>query len=475
MFIVGALAYGQSPRTETSPPLQLQDDEHAAAGRAATMENGLPYVADKAPAPITISTLPYGPKSQPAVVDDSTTHSRPMPATHHIRRVHDVEVIPEKPQPMPQHEMPEGASGCMGHEPVIQADECGQAGGCGPFAWFNAEWLHWRVRGPQQPPLLNLIAQAPCACGNVDAVTIDGGGTRNMGWFDGARASAGIWLSDCWGAEFDYMALASKTITSAFTSDGGFLLGIPFIDSTGAENNAIIMCPQEIGSFRSQSTTRLWGFETNLVRSGCDSCNWGCNWILGFRYLQLAESLDIVNQAHVFRVGCGMPVGSDISLWDDFGTANHFFGPQIGARCDWQSCRCVSMNASAKLALGAVDEIVRIQGVSSCSCGGPAVVTNGGFFAQPTNIGSYRHADFCVVPEVRAGIDLKLTCRVHLNLGYSFLYMSEVVRPGDQIDRHVNLTQLAGGALVGPASPHFDRQTTDFFAHGLDLGLEFRF
>jgi hypothetical protein len=296
-----------------------------------------------------------------------------------------------------------------------------------------------------------------------------------MGWFDGARFTAGMWLCDCWGVETSYMVLASKTIQNSFTSNGGFLLGIPFIDNKGQENNAIIMCPQQQGSFRSESTTRLWGVEANVFHSGCDCKCWGCNWLLGFRYLQLDESLDILNKAHVWAVGCGMPVGTDIALADDFATRNHFFGPQIGTRCDWNICRCISLNAGAKVAIGAVDEYIRIQGTNTCTCTGNNTVTPGGFFAQPTNIGSYHHTDFCVVPECRVGLDWAITCRIHANIGYSFLYMSEVVRPGDQIDRHVNISQLAGGALVGAANPHFDRQTTDFFAHGLDVGLEFRF
>ena len=51
------------------------------------------------------------------------------------------------------------------------------------------------------------------------------------------------------------------------------------------------------------------------------------------------------------------------------------------------------------------------------------------------------------------------------------------MRPGNQIDRNLNLTQgaLGNGALTGVAlpAPLFNR--SDFWAQGINLGFEFRF
>jgi hypothetical protein len=439
--------------------------------------------------------VPYGAQTQQPPADmpmPSRKTVQPSPIRHAV----DAEVIPQKPQPVPQgsgegsmHGDAEGGilsggmlGGCMDHlmgnheHPIEEGAESSGGSSC-QFAWMGAEWLHWRLNGPHQPPLLNLIAQSPCSCGNVDAVTVDGGGTRNMGWLDGVRVSAGVWLCNCWGIETDYMVLASRTVTHSVCSNGGFLLGIPFIDQTGAENNAIIMCPQEKGTFESNSTISMWGLETNLIHSGCDCSCWGCNWILGFRYLQLAEGLSIDNSSFVWNTGCTFPVGTTIALSDQFATRNNFFGPQIGTRCDWCVNKCISFNASAKVAMGVDDEYVRINGYTMVNCGtcGQTTLQTGGFFAQRTNIGSYNRGDFCVVPEARLGLDFALTCKIHANIGYSFLYMSDVARPGDQIDRNVNISQINGGTLVGAAVPAFCWHSSSLFAQGLDLGLEFRF
>jgi hypothetical protein len=49
--------------------------------------------------------------------------------------------------------------------------------------------------------------------------------------------------------------------------------------------------------------------------------------------------------------------------------------------------------------------------------------------------------------------------------------MSDVVRPGLQIDRVVNPNQFEQGHLFGPARPLPESNSTDFFAHGLNLGV----
>ena len=73
---------------------------------------------------------------------------------------------------------------------------------------------------------------------------------------------------------------------------------------------------------------------------------------------------------------------------------------------------------------------------------------------------------------------VELGRRWRLFAGYDFLYWNQVVRPGSQIDRNVNLTQstlLGNGALTGSASPNPLFSRTDFWAQGMTFGFEFRF
>ena len=105
----------------------------------------------------------------------------------------------------------------------------------------------------------------------------------------------------------------------------------------------------------------------------------------------------------------------------------------------------------------------------------------GAYFSQPTNIGSQSSNQFAVIPEVNVNFGIKLSPWASVIVGYSFLYVSSVARPGDQIDRVINPTQapaiggIPGAALVGPARPTLIVHDTDLWLQGLNLALELRF
>ena len=73
-------------------------------------------------------------------------------------------------------------------------------------------------------------------------------------------------------------------------------------------------------------------------------------------------------------------------------------------------------------------------------------------------------------------VGLQLTRHLKLYAGYSLLWVSTVARAGEQIDPVVNMTQFpirsGNGPLVGPARPAFHFDGTDFWAQGLNFGLE---
>jgi hypothetical protein len=61
-------------------------------------------------------------------------------------------------------------------------------------------------------------------------------------------------------------------------------------------------------------------------------------------------------------------------------------------------------------------------------------------------------------------------------VGYSLIYWSRVVRPGDQIDLDVNPDYLppATTPVTGPARPRFVFRESDFWAQGLSVGGDLR-
>jgi hypothetical protein len=61
-------------------------------------------------------------------------------------------------------------------------------------------------------------------------------------------------------------------------------------------------------------------------------------------------------------------------------------------------------------------------------------------------------------------------------VGYNFLYWSNVIRPGNQVDRVINPNLLPpANGLGGPNRPTFEFHGSDFWAQGVSFGLEFRY
>jgi len=102
-----------------------------------------------------------------------------------------------------------------------------------------------------------------------------------------------------------------------------------------------------------------------------------------------------------------------------------------------------------------------------------------GLLALATNSGRSSRNDFAIVPEISANLGLRITERLTLFGGYSFMYWSSVVRPGDQIDRRLNPNLIpTSGTFGGPAIPALPAvpfRTTDYWAQGMMWGLEFRY
>jgi hypothetical protein len=102
---------------------------------------------------------------------------------------------------------------------------------------------------------------------------------------------------------------------------------------------------------------------------------------------------------------------------------------------------------------------------------GPAQV--GGLLAQTSNIGSRSRDRFTILPELGGRVGYQLTHNLKLKLGYTLIFWSNVVRPGDQIDLGVNPNQLPPAVGNVPARPEFVFRDTDYWVQGITFGGEF--
>jgi hypothetical protein len=363
--------------------------------------------------------------------------------------------------------------------------------------YARADYLLWWFKGSPVPvPLLtttsNPTATPVAAFNDPNTTVLLGNQDLGGGIHQGGRFTAGFRLDDrqLIAVEGSYFFLARKTTVRTAASAGQAdspVLAVPFFDEdAGAESTFVLASPGAFAGAAALSlSSRLQGAEIQGVVQACN-CDSLCVEVLtGGRFLDLTEKLNFSTTS----VGLSDPnTGLILNTVDQFGTRNLFYGWQVGARAGyrWGS---FDVGASAKLALGSVHETANLNGFAvtnffNAPAGGPftgvptQTLPGAGSFVQPSNLGRLSRDQIAVAPEINVTVGYRLTNSVRVFAGYDFLYLSEVLRPGDQIDRGINFSQTLQSVIAGNAQgtgtrPATPLTTTDFWAQGIHLGLEF--
>jgi hypothetical protein len=248
-----------------------------------------------------------------------------------------------------------------------------------------------------------------------------------------------------------------------------------------AFNDGVPGSPNNInGRVTTEATTKLDAAAVRFRRILC--CSSGCNFspiacgpvpsqsridaTLGWRFYQLKESLGIEENLSA--------ADGTFVVNDNFRTRNQFNGAELGFQ--WTGRRGYwSLDSLMRMGIGNVRQEVMISGTTLITPPGQPP-QRGGLLAQRTNIGTYTRNDFGVVPELGATLGYQVTQNLRLTAGYSFIYWSNVVRPGDQIDTTVNpnLMPPENPQETAFLNPRFAFQPTDYWIQGLSLGGEYR-
>ncbi len=345
---------------------------------------------------------------------------------------------------------------------------------------ISVEGLLWWMKDSAAPPPLVSTG----ILGQPGTTVLLGGEDLNTHEHPGLRAMVGYWARERWGLEAGVFYLPSRSIIHGVGSSGAIgsqNLSIPFFDVTLPGENVTGL--SSAGLFSGQATeelsTQLLGAELNGALNLAATGALRLDLLGGFRYINLREEFSFTtNSPNV------APRPPDVfQTKDQFDTANDFYGGQVGvrARSGWRSW---IFSGTAKFALGAMVQTVEIDGfllTNDFNGFGAPQKFPGGYFAQPTNIGNHSRTAVAVVPELGLNAGYEVTRWLTIFLGYTFLYVNDVVRPGNQLDRGINPTQNAsfGGApptpLVGPARPAFQSHGSGFWAQGLNVGIALLF
>jgi hypothetical protein len=320
--------------------------------------------------------------------------------------------------------------------------------------------------------------------GRADTNVLLGGGDVDTGTHPGFRISASYAVNPQLGIEGNFFYADRRSKSAGVQSSGvagSTDLLLPFVDAVTQRESVteISFSPVYAGSASLELDNRLMGAEVDAAWPLPSAQQWNARFLAGFRWLRLDERYTITTSSAFIA-----PLTPDIwNTTDRFDTTNNFYGAQIGADARYEADHWFASGA-VKVGVGAMVEDVSIGGslvTDDFSAGGPAQTFTGGYFALPTNIGNRSHTAFAVVPEVQLRVGYRFTPSASVFLSYRFLYASDVVRPGDQINRTVNQTQSVSytgeppATLRGPAQPSFSFNRSDFWAQGVGLGLEVRF
>ena len=385
--------------------------------------------------------------------------------------------LPSGPMPSFQVPMPDCEAPLVDGVPFL-ADPMPRAN----QFYFSAEYLLWWMRSSGAPPLLTTSpARSDGIIGQPGTSTIFGGGPVGPTGRSGARFNAGWWFSECqnWGLDGSFFFLAPTRSEFAASSAAYPVIARPFFAANlGREFSELVSSPGFLtGTALVQTRSNFWGADLNLRKHLCGGCTWRLDGLAGFRFLNLDESLQITES---FTGVPGNPVTGGLVgvVTDRFRTSNQFYGGQLGLLTQFQWNRW-SLNLATKVALGETHQSIQIDGAQSIANPGMLpTLTPGGLLALPTNSGNFTRDRFAVVPEVSLNLGYDLTPHMRLFVGYNFLYWSSVVRPGDQINRNLDITQIphfgVGGVQPVPfATPTNPFHATDLWVQGINFGIRF--
>jgi hypothetical protein len=359
--------------------------------------------------------------------------------------------------------------------------------------WVRVEYIDLWIQGVRVPAL---VTTSPNGTPQADAGVLPGArvlfgnDTIDEGARSGGRGTLGYWFDDDHGngivATWITVGRPTGVANFAASSLGTPILARPFFNVSTGQNDAQLMAfpglvegqPGAPATIQITTATSLDVGEISLVHTlNRDNCS-ELLLIGGYRYLRFGENLTMLENIIPFEGGAFDPNNS-LNVADQFEARNEFEGAQLGVqfmreRGNWE------LDGAVKLGLGNVHESVVVVGSTTFFDSNTSTfeTRDGGFLAQASNEGLHSRNRLGFLPEVDLNLRYKFSERFDLMVGYTFMYLSSVVRAGDQIDTAIDSTTLptASGTTGTPGNrPAFVLHETSLWAQGISGGIEFRF
>ena len=369
-----------------------------------------------------------------------------------------------------------GPGGCGGCGP------CGGAGGghdwgplCGnTLVWLRADVLLWWRQGRDFPTLVTSdpVVESSTTAGVLpDAQTLFGGrvGTDMQA---GGRVDFGFFVDprQCSGYGFRVWGLGRDSSESRFDSTDFPVLAVPFFDADTGVNDAFLVAYPGLrsGTVSVTGTSSIFSNDVYGRYLLCRDCNNRLDFITGWQYLRLADNVDLRIRSEVTEVGGTIPVGTVTSILDQFDTRNTFNGGILGLQWE-RNCSYWTLRLLGRVSLGNMHETSLINGSTRITSPGQTTQNlNTGLLAAESNIGRRSRDEFTAVTEVGFNIAYRFAPCTQLNIGYTLVYINDVLSPGTGIDTAI-------GDNGTTTRPQFTFRHSDFWLQGINLGISREF
>jgi hypothetical protein len=381
--------------------------------------------------------------------------------------------------PPEESEPARALQGCQGSCGWI-SDDCADSC-CVPQTMVRLEYLMWWGRGQNIPAL---VTTSPAGTPQAEAgvlgfpttTALFGGDAIQQRLRSGGRITINHRLDDGDVVGGRFWGLENSRANFSATSTGDPILARPFFNTQLPGEDAVLLAFPGVstaGSVGVRSYNELLGADLWFRRClAQDSC-FQMDWLAGYQFVRMNDSLFITDSANDIS-GAVFPAGTIISTSDNFRTSSEFHGGTFGFVVENQY-GCWQLDLLAKMAIGNMHQTVNISGTSTVTEPGLApVTTSGGVLAQGTNSGIRSRNRLAFIPELNVNLGYRMSDQWNFTMGYSFLYLSDVLVAGGQIDRTVNLSQNPG-PIVGPVRPAPLFNSTDYWVQGLSLGMDYRY
>jgi len=332
----------------------------------------------------------------------------------------------------------------------------GGSNSCPPTAgwWFDAGYTLLWTNGNPVPPLVTTNATIPPRAeagvlGSGDTRTLLGGEHLDEGARSGVTLTLGCWLDDgqAWGLEGSWLYVGdpSDELNTGWQSLGAPVLARPFFNvGLNREDAELVAYPNVVeGQATAATSSYLQSVEALLRGSWRRGPGGRIDVLGGYRHLRFHEGLRLVEHLIARDPGGLVQIGTEIDLFDQFDAENSFHGGEIGVFTSLERGYFV-FDIATKLAIGNLDRRSAVSGLTHVETpAGSQSTAAGGLLALPSNLGTYDRDTFALLPELDLKARLNLTDCLTMNVGYDLLFLTNVYRTGDQIDRSIDTSQLS--------------------------------